>query len=89
MITGDLEAGLERFTQELPRNAGLVAAWLEAVTRPEHRERLRENQLGFIERMDVPRERAHAIVTLCDGLVVRYLLHGEVPPVRQMVKSLG
>jgi hypothetical protein len=69
----------------------MVSAWLEAVTFASRdavlRETLAENQKQF--RVALARtlseagqpdaeRRAAAIITLCDGLVVRYLLHQEI-----------
>jgi pimeloyl-ACP methyl ester carboxylesterase/AcrR family transcriptional regulator len=80
-----LDRGLARFADELPSRSGLVSAWLEAVALshrdPRLRERLAANQERFTAALagtladagDArPREHAAALVTACDGLMVRY-----------------
>jgi AcrR family transcriptional regulator len=86
-----LRDGIELFLVALSENAPMVSAWLEAVTFASRdavlRETLAENQKQF--RVALARtlseagqpdaeRRAAAIITLCDGLVVRYLLHQEI-----------
>lgn len=86
-----LEHGLALFAAELDANAGLVAAWLEAVAMSRRDGRLRralaENQAGFRRALaatlaeagvdgDAERE-AGAVIALCDGMMVRHLLHGD------------
>lgn len=90
---GDLAAGMRRFAEALDNNGPIVGAWLEAVAASRHDEDLRRilaaNQAGFRERLartladaghDEPEVRAAAIITVCDGAVVRHLLHGAAPP---------
>jgi AcrR family transcriptional regulator len=88
-----IRTGFERFTSELPRNAGLVRAWLEAVAAaqddPELRAALAANQRWFSDALaerlaaaGVPdtRAAAAALITVCDGAMIRFLLHGEATP---------
>jgi AcrR family transcriptional regulator len=85
-----LRIGLALFVDALPSNAPMVRAWLEAVLLARDDEdlrgRLARNQLEF--RVGLARTLAAAghadaeagataIINVCDGLVVRYLLHGE------------
>lgn len=86
-----LREGMALFVCALSENAPMVNAWLEAVTLASRDTELRitlaENQRQF--RLALARtlaeagqsdaeSRAAAIITVCDGLVVRFLLHGEV-----------
>ncbi len=89
---GRLAEGLERFACSLPENAGMVRAWVEAVASAEQgsdlHARLAANQAWFRDRLagtlgaaglERPAELAAAIITVCDGLMVRFLLHGNAP----------
>ncbi len=86
-----LQTGMDRFTESLPENGPVLRAWLEAIAlagrEPELAETLADNQAEFRERLQDtlsqagasnPSEQAAALVALCDGLIVRFLLHGEV-----------
>jgi AcrR family transcriptional regulator len=85
-----LQRGLALFAAELPHRSGLVAAWVEAVglTRhdPDLRKRLAANQAGFAKALThtlaaagepAPDRLARALMTACDGIMIRYLLHAE------------
>ena len=85
-----LERGLSLFARELPARGGIVAAWLEAVGRaqrdPALRRRLAANQAGFRSALAAtlaeagaahPQELAAALITACDGLMIRFVLHGD------------
>jgi AcrR family transcriptional regulator len=86
-----LRIGMERFTESLPENAPVLRAWLEAIAlagrEPELAHSLADNQAEFRNRLQAtlaeagassPREQAAALTAVCDGLIVRFLLHGEV-----------
>jgi hypothetical protein len=85
-----LELGMERFTRALPENAPVLRAWLEAIVLAGHDDELRavlaRNQAEFrtalarsLAEAGEPdsERRAAAIISVCDGLIVRFLLHGE------------
>jgi AcrR family transcriptional regulator len=83
-----LSTGLESFTRSYDEQAGMVAAWLEAVADPAARDRLAENQAGFRDRLAAnlaaagvaePQAAAAALITVCDGLMIRHQLHGAAP----------
>lgn len=87
-----LSEGLTRFSQALTENAPMAHAWLEAVTiaprDPELGRTLAANQMEFRAALGAnlaaagqsdAQCRAQAIITVCDGLIVHYLLHGEAP----------
>jgi AcrR family transcriptional regulator len=97
-----IRSGFARFTAELPQNAGLVRAWLEAVAAaqddPELREALAANQRWFSDALasrlaaaGVPdtRAAAAALITVCDGAMIRFLLHGETPPLGDLLADAG
>jgi hypothetical protein len=80
------------FSALLTENAPMVHAWLEAVTLAprdaELQATLAGNQREFRAALAAnlaaagqpePDERASAIITVCDGLIVRHLLHGDAP----------
>jgi AcrR family transcriptional regulator len=86
-----LSDGMALFVSALTDNASMVNAWLEAVTLasrdPTLRAILAGNQKRFRASLaDTLRQagqpdaesRAAAIITVCDGLIVRFLLYGEV-----------
>jgi AcrR family transcriptional regulator len=86
-----LRNGMERFTESLPENAPVLRAWLEAIALAGREldlaRSLADNQAEFRDRLRAtlaeagasnPREQAAALITVCDGLIVRFLLHGEV-----------
>jgi AcrR family transcriptional regulator len=86
-----LSAGILQFTDSLPDNAPVLRAWLEAIVlaghEPELAEALADNQAEFRRRLTdtlseagatAPERQANALITLCDGLIVRYLLQGEI-----------
>jgi AcrR family transcriptional regulator len=94
--------GLSRFVAELPRRAGLVAAWLEAVGRaerdPDLRERLAANQARFRDMLagtlaeaDAarPEALATALISACDGLMIRFVLHGQLTSVEDLARELA
>ncbi len=82
--------GMQLFSTALSENAPMVHAWLEAVTLaprdPELRATLAANQQEFRTALaanlaaagqpDVD-TRAGAIITVCDGLIIHFLLYGE------------
>jgi AcrR family transcriptional regulator len=85
-----LRDGMALFVSALSENAPMVNAWLEAVTIASRdvdlRTTLAENQRQFRSALALTLaeagqpdadSRAAAIITVCDGLVVRFLLHGE------------
>ena len=95
---GSVRDGLELFVRELPQNAALVRAWLEAVAAAQDDDELREtlatNQRWFTaalaDRLSTagvadPFAAAAALVTVCDGAMVRFLLHRETPPVEDLL----
>jgi len=85
-----LDEGMALFSSALSDNAPMVHAWLEAVTLAQRDAELRAtlaanqeefraalaSNLAAAGQPDVG-ERAAAIITVCDGLIVRYLLHGR------------
>jgi AcrR family transcriptional regulator len=86
-----LRVGMVRFTESLPENGPVLRAWLEAVALagqdPTLASSLADNQAEFRKRLQAtlsqagapnPSEQAAALVAVCDGLIVRFLLHGEV-----------
>lgn len=86
--------GMARFQEALADNAPMLASWLEAIAiaqrDSELAETLARNQDEFRQALartlreaghDHCQERADALVTVCDGLAVRFLLHGEAPAV--------
>jgi AcrR family transcriptional regulator len=92
-----LQEGLRLFSEQLPANGPLVRAWLEAVAMaqddPELHQILTQNQSWFREALartlvdagsSEPERQAAAIITTCDGLMVRYLLHGTIPTVTEI-----
>ncbi len=83
--------GMTQFAAALPDNAPVLRAWLEAVSLGGHEAELgaalASGQAEFRARLERtlaeagvedPGEGAAAIITVCDGLIVRFLLHGEV-----------
>jgi AcrR family transcriptional regulator len=85
-----LVSGMELFSRALAENGPMVHAWLEAVTLaprdPDLRAILASNQQSFsaalahnltADGQPDAQERAAAIVAVCDGLIVHFLLHGE------------
>jgi AcrR family transcriptional regulator len=89
-VTERLRTGMARFAEALPANEPMLVAWVEAVAMaghdPELRAVLARNQTEFREALartlsaagePDPDRRAAAIVNVCDGLIVRFLLHGE------------
>jgi AcrR family transcriptional regulator len=85
-----LAEGMVLFSAHLTDNAPMVNAWLEAVTLAPRDAQLRAtlaaNQREFRAALAAnlaaagqpdADERAGAIITVCDGLVVDYLLYGE------------
>lgn len=85
-----LTEGMELFSSSLAENAPMAHAWLEAVTLAprdaELRATLAANQQEFRVALaqnlsaaghaDADR-RASAIITVCDGLIIDFLLYGE------------
>jgi AcrR family transcriptional regulator len=97
-----VDEGLRLFADELPQRAGLVAAWLEAVARSRRdeplRRRLAENQATFRDRLAAtleeagvarPHELAAALIVACDGIMVRFLLHGDAPHPADLAADLA
>jgi AcrR family transcriptional regulator len=97
-----VDHGLRLFVEELPQRAGLVAAWLEAVARSRGdeplRRRLAENQATFRDRLAAtleeagvarPHELAAALIVACDGIMVRFLLHGDAPHPAEVARQLA
>jgi len=87
-----LAEGMELFSAALSANAQMAHAWLEAVTLAprdvELRARLAANQqefraalAGTLTGAGQPDAdaRAAAIITVCDGLIVHFLLYGRAP----------
>jgi AcrR family transcriptional regulator len=87
-----LAEGIALFSSALSENAPMAAAWLEAVTLAhrdlELRATLAANQQEFRRALAAnlaaagqrqAEDRAAAIVTVCDGLIVHYLLYGDTP----------
>jgi AcrR family transcriptional regulator len=85
-----LEHGMSRFTEALSENAPVLRAWLEAIVLAGHDRKLRatlaSNQSEFRDALaetlaelgsQRAQEQAEAIISVCDGLVVRFLLHGD------------
>jgi AcrR family transcriptional regulator len=85
-----LRDGMALFVSALSENAPMVNAWLEAVTLASRdtalRTTLAENQKQFRAALartlteagqSDAESRAAAIITVCDGLVVRFLLYGD------------
>jgi AcrR family transcriptional regulator len=85
-----LAEGMALFSAALSENAPMVHAWLEAVTLAPRDDELRAtlaaNQQEFREALarnlaaaGQPNadSRAGAIITVCDGLIVHYLLYGK------------
>jgi AcrR family transcriptional regulator len=85
-----LEAGMAQFTAALAENAPMLRAWLEAIVLAGHDEELRrtlaDNQSEFRRALastlaeagsEEPGRQAAALISLCDGLIVRFMLHGE------------
>jgi AcrR family transcriptional regulator len=88
-----LRIGMDRFTASLSENAAVLRAWLEAIALagrdPGLASSLADNQVEFRKRLQAtlaeagasdPRKQAAALIAVCDGLIVRFLLHGEVVP---------
>lgn len=86
-----LRAGMEAFVGALEENAPMLRAWIEAIAVAGHEEELRRtlaaNQCEFRARLEQtlkgtqvadPAESAAAIIAVCDGVIVRFLLHNEV-----------
>ncbi|HXM87269.1 MAG TPA: TetR/AcrR family transcriptional regulator [Solirubrobacteraceae bacterium] len=95
-----LAAGIARFTDALADNAPIVRAWLEAIVLAGHDEELRrtlaDNQSEFRRALastlaeagsEQAEQRAAAIVSVCDGLIVRFMLHGESARVDEVARS--
>jgi AcrR family transcriptional regulator len=85
-----LAEGMTRFTASLAENAPMLRAWLEAIVLAGHDEDLRrtlaDNQAEFRRALaatlaeagsEHAEQRAAAIVSVCDGLIVRFMLHRE------------
>jgi AcrR family transcriptional regulator len=85
-----LRLGMTRFTEALTDNTTTLGAWLDAVALAGHdaelRAELARNQAEFRAALartlvaagdDEPDRHAAAIVTVCDGVIVRFLLHRE------------
>lgn len=88
--TKRLQEGMALFSSALADNAPMVRAWLEAVTlgttNQELQATLAANQREFrsalartlsLAGQPDSEDRAAAIIAVCDGLVVHFLLHGK------------
>lgn len=88
---GRIRRGAQRFVESLPENGPVLRAWLEAVVLAGREEALgstlASNQAEFRSKLEAtlaeagtsrPVAEAAAIVAVCDGLIIRFLLHGEV-----------
>jgi hypothetical protein len=77
-----------------------VSAWLQAVgdarDDPELRRALAENQRGFRDAFAAnlaaagvpePTLGADALITICDGLMIRHLLHDEIPALEDVART--
>lgn len=86
-----LAAGMELFSAALAEHAPMAHAWLEAVTLaprdPALQATLAANQQQFRTALAAnltaagqpdAENRAGAIITVCDGLIVHYLLYGKI-----------
>ena len=92
--------GMALFNAALSENAPMVHAWLEAVTLAprdaELRTTLAANQQEFrtalAANLDASGQpdadtRADAIITVCDGLIVHFLLYGEARRPREVARE--
>jgi hypothetical protein len=88
------------FSAALSENAPMVHAWLEAVTLAPQDEQLRAtlaaNQQEFRAALAAnlaaasqpdAEDRAGAIIMVCDGLIVHYLLYGEARPPKDIARQ--
>jgi AcrR family transcriptional regulator len=95
-----LVEGMELFSAALSENAPMVHAWLEAVTLAprdvELRATLAANQQEFRTALAAnlaaagqpdADARAEAIITVCDGLIVHFLLYGEARRPRDVARE--
>ncbi|HEV3322260.1 MAG TPA: TetR/AcrR family transcriptional regulator [Solirubrobacteraceae bacterium] len=95
-----LVEGMELFSAALSENAPMVHAWLEAVTLAprdaELRATLAANQQEFRTALAAnlaaagqpdADARADAIITVCDGLIVHFLLYEEVHRPRDVARE--
>lgn len=86
-----IQLGMARFTEALPEHAAVLRAWLEAIVVAGHEADLRavlaSNQAEFRAGLEAtladaglnqPQMQAAAVISVCDGVIVRFLLHGEV-----------
>lgn len=82
--------GLDQFSRRLPESAPVVRAWLEAVVMAgqdaelkaviaRNQEQFRQALAATLAEAGVPSpaETAEAVITTMDGLIIRFLLHGE------------
>ena len=95
-----LDEGLRAFTASHAEHAGIVSAWLQAVgdarDDPALRATLAANQRGFRDAFAAnlaaagvrePQAAADAVITICDGLMIRHLLHAESPTPEQVAAT--
>jgi len=95
-----LREGMELFVGALEHNAPMVRAWLEAVVVAQHDSDLRAvlaaNQDEFQAALALTlaeaghpesNARAAAIIDVCDGAIVRHLLHGTTPSPEAIARS--
>jgi AcrR family transcriptional regulator len=95
-----LAEGMALFSAALSKNAPMANAWLEAVTLasrdPELGATLAANQLEFRKALAAnltaasqpdAENRAAAIITVCDGLIVHYLLYGKTLPPNEIARQ--
>jgi AcrR family transcriptional regulator len=95
-----LREGMKLFSANLAENAPMAHAWLEAVTLArsdvELRTTLAANQQEFRKALAANLDaagqpevdgRAAAIITVCDGLIVHYLLYGTAPRPEEIARQ--
>jgi len=95
-----LVEGMELFSAALSQNAPMVHAWLEAVTLAPRDAKLRAtlatNQQEFRAALAAnlaaagqpdADTRAGAIITVCDGLIVDFLLYGQARPPKDIARE--
>jgi AcrR family transcriptional regulator len=95
-----LAEGMTLFSAALSKNAPMANAWLEAVTLaprdPELKATLAANQLEFRKALAAnltaagqpdAENRAAAIITVSDGLLIHYLLYRKTPPPGEIARQ--
>lgn len=92
-----IELGMTRFVEAMLDNEATLRAWLEAIVAAGHEPGLRatlaRNQAEFREMLEStlaeagledPGASAAALIAVCDGLIVRFLLQGEIGDPREV-----